>query len=72
MRNLLNNCENDIDFLEWGGVTYILKAVMQYNVSDLRAAYDQYGLNDADQLVVGGMDDDVMKIGADGQLVPVE
>ena len=47
-------------------------AVMQYNVSDLRAAYDQYGLNDADQLVVGGMDDDVMKIGADGQFVPVE
>ena len=47
-------------------------AVMQYNVSDLRAAYDQYGLNDTDQLVVGGADDDVMKIGADGQLVPVE
>ena len=47
-------------------------AVMRYNVSDLRAAYDQYGLNDADQLVVGGVDDDVMKIGADGQLVPVE
>lgn len=47
-------------------------AVMQYNVSDLRAAYDQYGLNDADQLVVGGVDDDVMKIGADGQLVSVE
>ena len=47
-------------------------AVMQYNVSDLRAAYDQYGLSDADQLVVGGMDDDVMKISADGQLVPVE
>jgi len=47
-------------------------AVMQYNVSDLRAAYDQYGLNDADQLVVGGVDDDVMKIGADGQLVPAE
>ena len=47
-------------------------AVMQYNVSDLRAAYDQYGLNDTDQLVVGGVDDDVMKIGADGQLVPVE
>ena len=45
---------------------------MQYNVSDLRAAYDQYGLSDADQLGVGGMDDDVMKIGADGQLVPVE
>ena len=47
-------------------------AVMQYNVSDLRAAYDQYGLDGADQLVVGGMNDDVMKIGADGQLVPVE
>ena len=47
-------------------------AVMQYNVSDLRAAYDQYGLSDADQLVVGGMDDDVMKIGADGQLGPEE
>ena len=47
-------------------------AVMQYNVSDLRAAYDQYGLSGADQLVVGGMDDDVMKIGADGRLVPVE
>ena len=31
-----------------------------------------YGLSDADQLVVGGVDDDVMKIGADGQLVPVE
>ena len=47
-------------------------AVMQYNVSDLRAAYDQYGLNDADQLVVIHAADDVMKIGADGQLVPVE
>ena len=47
-------------------------AVMQYNVSDLRAAYDGFGLDGADQLVVGGMDDDVMKIGADGQLVPVE
>ena len=47
-------------------------AVMQYNVSDLRAAYDGFGLDGADQLVVGGTDDDVMKIGADGQLVPVE
>ena len=47
-------------------------AVMQYNVSDLHAAYDGFGLDGADQLVVGGMDDDVMKIGADGQLVPVE
>ena len=45
---------------------------MQYNVSDLRAAYDGFGLDDADQLVVGGADDDVMKIGADGRLVPVE
>ena len=57
MRNSLNNCANDIDFLGWEG-----------NIS-----FNQtYGLSDADQLVVGGMDDDVMKIGADGQLVPVE
>ncbi len=48
------------------------EAVMTYSVADLRAAYDQYGLNDRDQLVVGGMDDEVMKIGADGQMVPVE
>ena len=47
-------------------------AVMQYNVSDLRIAYDGFGLHDTDQLVVGGADDEVMKIGADGQLVPVE
>ena len=58
MRNSLNNCENDIDFLEWGGGNISLNQT--------------YGLSDADQLVVGGMDDDVMKIGADGQLVPVE
>ena len=58
MRNLLNNCANDIDFLEWGGGNISLNQT--------------YGLSDADQLVVGGMDDDVMKIGADGQLVPVE
>ena len=57
MRNSLNNCANGIDFLEWGG-----------NIS----LNQTYGLSDADQLVVGGMDDDVMKIGADGQLVPVE
>ena len=58
MRNTLNNCANDIDFLEWGGGNISLNQT--------------YGLSDADQLVVGGMDDDVMKIGADGQLVPVE
>lgn len=58
MRNSLNNCANDIDFLEWGGGNISLNQT--------------YGLSDADQLVVGGMDDDVMKIGADGQLMPVE
>lgn len=58
MRNSLNNCANDIDFLEWGGGNISLNQT--------------YGLSDADQLVVGGVDDDVMKIGADGQLVPVE
>lgn len=47
-------------------------AVMQYNVSDLRIAYDGFGLHDTDQFVVGGADDEVMKIGADGQLVPIE
>ena len=46
--------------------------VMQYNVSDLRAAYDGFGLHDTDQLVVGGVDDEVMKIGADGQMVAAE
>ena len=58
MRNSLNNRANDIDFLEWGGENISLNQT--------------YGLSDADQLVVGGMDDDVMKIGADGQLVLVE
>ena len=58
MQNSLNNCANDIDFLEWEGGNISLNQT--------------YGLSDADQLVVGGMDDDVMKIGADGQLVPVE
>ena len=58
MRNSLNNCANDIDFLEWWVGNISLNQT--------------YGLSDADQLVVGGMDDDVMKIGADGQLVPVE
>ena len=58
MRNLVNNCANDIDCLEWGGGNISLNQT--------------YGLSDADQLVVGGMDDDVMKIGADGQLMPVE
>lgn len=47
-------------------------AIMTYRVSDLRAAYEKYGLNGTDLLVVGGENDDVMKIGADGQMVPVE
>ena len=46
--------------------------MMQYNVSDLRIAYDGFGLHDTDQLVVGGVDDEVMKIGADGQMVAAE
>lgn len=45
---------------------------MQYKTSDLRAAFTQFGLERTDLLVIGGMDDEVMKIGADGQLVPVE
>lgn len=47
-------------------------AVMTYAVDDLRAAYDQYGLSGTDQLVVGGVDDEVMKIGADGQMISVD
>ena len=46
--------------------------VMQYNVSDLRAAYEQYGLDGSDLLSVGSADDPVMKIGADGELKPIE
>ena len=44
---------------------------MQYSLSDLRSAYDQYGLNGEDQLVVGGADDDVMKI-VNGEMKPIE
>ena len=50
----------------------IIKLLRNASISDLRAVYDQYGLDGEDLLVVGGVDDDVMKIGADGQLVPVE
>ena len=70
--------ENVLEVFERTGIATVTlldqsgAAVMQYAVSDLRTAYDGFGLSGADQLVVGGMDDDVMKIGADGQLVPVE
>ena len=46
-------------------------AVMQYSLSDLRSAYDQYGLSGEDQLVVGGANDDVMKI-VNGEMKPIE
>ena len=46
--------------------------LMTYGLDDLRAAYDQYGLSGEDQLVIGGIHDEVMKIGADGQMVSVE
>ena len=46
--------------------------LMTYGLGDLRAAYDQYGLSGKDQLVIGGIHDEVMKIGADGQMVSVE
>ena len=46
-------------------------AVMQYSLSDLRSAYDQYGLNGEDQLVVGGANDDVVKI-VNGEIKPIE
>ena len=46
-------------------------AVMQYSLSDLRSAYDQYGLSGEDQLVVGGANDDVMKI-VNGEMKLIE
>lgn len=46
--------------------------VMEYNVADLKAARALYGLARTDLLCVGGPDSEVMKIGADGQMVPVE
>lgn len=45
---------------------------MQYSVSDLRAAREQYGLAPEELLVVGGMDDEVMKSAIGGTPVPVE
>ena len=46
-------------------------AVMQYSLSDLRSVYDQYGLSGDDQMVVGGANDDVMKI-VNGEMKPIE
>ena len=46
-------------------------AVMQYSLTDLRSVYDQYGLSGDDQMVVGGANDDVMKI-VNGEMKPIE
>ena len=46
-------------------------AVMQYSLTDLRNVYDQYGLSGDDQMVVGGANDDVMKI-VNGEMKPIE
>ena len=46
-------------------------AVMQYSLTDLRSVYDQYGLSGDDQMVVGGANDDVMKI-VSGEMKPIE
>lgn len=70
--------ENVLDKLEQANISVVTllakdgTPVMQYKVSDLRGAYTQYGLTGTDLLVVGGADDDVMKIGADGVMKPVE
>lgn len=45
---------------------------MEYKVADLKGAREMYGLAREDCIVVGAADADVMKIGADGRLVPVE
>ena len=44
---------------------------MQYSLTDLRSVYDQYGLSGDDQMVVGGANDDVMKI-VNGEMKPIE
>ena len=70
--------ERALDKLEQAGISVITllakdgTPIMQYKVSDLRGAYEMYGLMGEDLLVVGGAEDEVMKIGADGQMVPVE
>lgn len=46
--------------------------VMEYRVSDLKAAREIYGLARGDLLCVGGPDDPVMKIDEDGFMMPVE
>ena len=59
---------------EFSGITLLDKsgnAVMQYSLSDLRSVYDQYGLSGDDQMVVGGANDDVMKI-VNGEMKPIE
>ena len=43
----------------------------QYSLTDLRSVYDQYGLSGDDQMVVGGANDDVMKI-VNGEMKPIE
>lgn len=45
---------------------------MEYSVADLKGAREMYGLERSDLLCVGDADAEVMKIGADGQMVPVE
>lgn len=45
---------------------------MQYKVADIKAAREKYGLATEDLIVIGAADADVMKIGADGRLVPIE
>lgn len=45
---------------------------MEYSVADLKGAREMYGLERSDLLCVGNADAEVMKIGADGQMVPVE
>ena len=46
------------------------KTVIGY-LTDLRSVYDQYGLSGDDQMVVGGANDDVMKI-VNGEMKPIE
>jgi len=51
---------------------YLGNPFMEYSVEDLKGARALYNLEREDYIVVGAADADVMKIGADGKIVPIE
>ncbi|MBQ4264272.1 MAG: hypothetical protein IJB85_02045 [Clostridia bacterium] len=67
-----------IDILERAEISkiaikdYLGNPFMEYSVEDLKGARALYNLEREDYIVVGAADADVMKIGADGKIVPIE